>query len=566
MPEMLKFEHPKDQSNIIKVIGVGGGGSNAVSHMYHQGIKGVDFILCNTDSQALDTSPVPVKVHLGKRELGAGNIPAVGRESALETVDEIKALLEHHTKMLFITAGMGGGTGTGAAPVVAQVAHEMDILTVGIVTLPFGFEGRKRRQQALEGLEEMRKHVDTLLIISNDKLREEYGNMKLTEAFKRADDVLTTAAKGIAEIITVTGYINVDFEDVNTVMRKSGKAIMGSAKAEGENRALKAIEDAMRSPLLNDSNIAGAENILLYITSGDDEVSLDEVLEITDYIQQTCGNTAEVIWGNGKDETLGNNIAITIIATGFDNEEDIPVGMAARGVSVTDLYGNKTVSRSPLNAKSKPTLSANDGNVIRHHLHDVENKEEERPESQYDVSELNPTADHTIFSFVEDEKPEKKPAVKVHTLDSLKDTSPQKDNELLLSEEEKSVEAKSLLSSNQKVEQIGNKTESNIDIKEHRKTDEIVKAVDVEQKIPVDELDRNSMIRQSRLKAMSMKLHSVQGLEELERQPAYLRRGTKLQDDTAENPDKEVSRYALNSDGKQSGLTTGNSFLHDNVD
>jgi len=204
--------------------------------------------------------------------------------------------------------------------------------------------------------------------------------------------------------------------------------------------------------------------------------------------------------------------------------------------------------------------------VIRHHLHDVENKEEERPESQYDVSELNPTADHTIFSFVEDEKPEKKPAVKVHTLDSLKDTSPQKDNELPLSEEEKSVEAKSLLSSNQKVEQIGNKTESNIDIKEHRKTDEIVKAVDVEQKIPVDELDRNSMIRQSRLKAMSMKLHSVQGLEELERQPAYLRRGTKLQDDTAENPDKEVSRYALNSDGKQSGLTTGNSFLHDNVD
>ncbi|MDN5349590.1 MAG: cell division protein FtsZ [Bacteroidales bacterium] len=565
MPEMLKFEHPKDQSNIIKVIGVGGGGSNAVSHMYHQGIKGVDFILCNTDSQALDTSPVPVKVHLGKRELGAGNIPAVGREAALETVDEIKELLEHHTKMLFITAGMGGGTGTGAAPVVAQVAHELDILTVGIVTLPFGFEGRKRRQQALEGLEEMRKHVDTLLIISNDKLREEYGNMKLTEAFKRADDVLTIAAKGIAEIITVTGYINVDFEDVNTVMRNSGKAIMGSAKAEGENRALKAIEDAMRSPLLNDSNIAGAENILLYITSGDDEVSLDEVLEITDYIQQTCGNTAEVIWGNGKDDSLGNNIAITIIATGFDNEEDIPIGMNTRRVSVTDLYGNKTVSRSHPDSESKPANSPSDGKVIRHHLHDEDDTKEEQAESKNDSPASDLPADKNIFSFV-DEKNESKPAVRVHTLDDDKPASNKPEYELPFSEEEKSVDAKSIVNSNVTKEQKGDKTGANIDVKEQQDAGDIVKAKEVEQKAPVDDLDRNSMIRQSRLKAMSMKLHSVQGLEELERQPAYLRRGTKLQDDATENPDKEVSRYALNSDGKQSGLTTGNSFLHDNVD
>ncbi len=315
----------------------------------------------------------------------------MGREAALATVDEFRELLEKHTKMLFITAGLGGGTGTGAAPVVAQVAHELDILTVGIVTLPFGFEGRKRRQQALEGLEELRKHVDTLLIISNDKLREEYGNMKLTEAFKRADDVLTTAAKGIAEIITVTGYINVDFEDVNTVMRQSGKAIMGSAKAEGENRALKAIEDAMRSPLLNDSNIAGAQNILLYITSGEDEVSLDEVLEITDYIQQTCGNTAEVIWGgNGKDDTLGNNIAITIIATGFDNDDDIPVGMTQGRVSVTDLYGNQTNTRStkPKEMGAKP---ASEGNVIRHKLHDDSAEEStEQTEKPIDTKKEEP--------------------------------------------------------------------------------------------------------------------------------------------------------------------------------
>lgn len=563
MPEMLKFEHPKDQSNIIKVIGVGGGGSNAVTHMYHQGIKGVDFILCNTDSQALDTSPVPVKVHLGKRELGAGNIPAVGREAALETVDEIKELLEHHTKMLFITAGMGGGTGTGAAPVVAQVAHELDILTVGIVTLPFGFEGRKRRQQALEGLEEMRKHVDTLLIISNDKLREEYGNMKLTEAFKRADDVLTTAAKGIAEIITVTGYINVDFEDVNTVMRRSGKAIMGSAKSEGENRALKAIEDAMRSPLLNDSNIAGAQNILLYITSGEDEVSLDEVLEITDYIQQTCGNTAEVIWGNGKDDSLGNNIAITIIATGFDNDEDIPIGLGARKVSVTDLYGNKTVSRSATSLDSRNKSPDDDGKVIRHHLHEDEEKEAEIQDDTNNSESNAETVEHTIFSFI-DEKPSPKPNVKVHSLDE-DDSFEVKKHEELPFEDEKPIEVKRMDASNVKPDPDRPKSDSETGVKEQPAV-KVVTSEEVEQKMPADDLDRNSMIRQSRLKAMSMKLHTPQGLEELERQPAYLRRGTKLSEDTSENPDKEVSRYELNSDGKQSGLSTGNSFLHDNVD
>ena len=564
MPEMLKFEHPKDQSNIIKVIGVGGGGSNAVTHMYHQGIKGVDFILCNTDSQALDTSPVPVKVHLGKRELGAGNIPAVGREAALETVDEIKELLEHHTKMLFITAGMGGGTGTGAAPVVAQVAHELDILTVGIVTLPFGFEGRKRRQQALEGLEEMRKHVDTLLIISNDKLREEYGNMKLTEAFKRADDVLTTAAKGIAEIITVTGYINVDFEDVNTVMRRSGKAIMGSAKAEGENRALNAIEDAMRSPLLNDSNIAGAQNILLYITSGEDEVSLDEVLEITDYIQQTCGNTAEVIWGNGKDDTLGNNIAITIIATGFDNEEDIPVGMSTRKVSVTDLYGTKTVSRTSAVAQTNRQNTENDGKVIRHHLHEPDISEEETADNE-DLKKDQPK-EQDIFSFI-DEKPKTEPKVKVHKLeDETPASNLEKEEELPFTKDEVTTEMRR-----------GNKPAEFNQEQAHRKSDveaevkeptsiKVVTNEEVEQKMPADDIDRNSIIRQSRLKAMSMKLHTQQGLEELERQPAYLRRGTKLSEENTENPDKEVSRYELNSDGKQSGLSSGNSFLHDNVD
>jgi len=565
MPEMLKFEHPKNQSNIIKVIGVGGGGSNAVTHMFEQGIKGVDFILCNTDSQALDTSPVATKIHLGKRELGAGNVPAVGREAALATVDEFRELLQNHTKMLFITAGLGGGTGTGAAPVVAQVAHELGVLTVGIVTLPFGFEGRKRRQQALEGLEELRKHVDTLLIISNDKLREEYGNMKLTEAFKRADDVLTTAAKGIAEIITVTGYINVDFEDVNTVMRDSGKAIMGSAKAEGENRALKAIEDAMRSPLLNDSNIAGAQNILLYITSGDDEVSLDEVHEITDYIQQTCGNTAEVIWGNGNDETLGDNIAITIIATGFNNDDDIPVGMARRGISVTGLYDNETAIRhgSPKMISTKPV---SDGNVIRHHLHDDKKEDEQKQhETALDEKKEEPQQ-KTIFSFIDkDERVEKKP--KIHSLDGDKSEektiNPKTSGEHIshgLFKPEKKEEKPYQASAPKTTESISISVSDKI-------TREDAYAENKDQhkaEMPKEELDRNSMLRQSRLKAMSMKLHSAQGLEELESQPAYLRRGTKLNDPEEKDPDKEVSRYTLK--GEQDGLNTGNSFLHDNVD
>ncbi|MBZ0243596.1 MAG: hypothetical protein K8F24_10310, partial [Bacteroidales bacterium] len=448
--------------------------------------------------------------------------------------------------------------------VVAQVARELDILTVGIVTLPFGFEGRKRRQQALEGLEELRKHVDTLLIISNDKLREEYGNMKLTEAFKRADDVLTIAAKGIAEIITVTGYINVDFEDVNTVMRDSGKAIMGSSKAEGENRALKAIDDAMRSPLLNDSNIAGAQNILLYITSGEDEVSLDEVLEITDYIQQTCGNTAEVIWGNGKDDSLGNNIAITIIATGFDNDDDIPVGMSRGKVSVTDLYGNQTNTRHTL-SKETAAKPVSDGNVIRHQLHDDKPEETagqtEKPVERKKEEPLQ----KTIFSFVDkEERLERK--TKIHRLEEDKPEAKKaddNDNDMPLPEAINKVEKKA----EQPFQATSSKATEpvSISISESDPKEDLKTAVDRhETGKHKEELDRNSMLRQSRLKAMSMKLHSSQGLEELESQPAYLRRGLKLDDPEQTNPDKAVSRYSLKDE--QSGLNSSNSFLHDNVD
>ena len=319
----MQFDLPKELSSIIKVIGVGGGGSNAVNHMYKLGIKGVDFVVCNTDQQALDISPVPVKIALGAsltEGRGAGSIPEVGKNAAIENIDDIKNILSKNTKMVFITAGMGGGTGTGAAPVIAKAAKDMGILTVGIVTVPFTHEGKKRRAQAEEGINELKQSVDTLLVIGNDKLREIYGNLKITEAFGRADDVLANAAKSIAEIITVTLHVNVDFADIVTVMKESGVAIMGSAIASGENRALKAVEAALCSPLLNDNDIKGARYVLLNITCGTEEITMDELGEITDYIQEAAGQTAEIIKGYGIDETLGSNVNVTIIATGFNSK------------------------------------------------------------------------------------------------------------------------------------------------------------------------------------------------------------------------------------------------------
>jgi cell division protein FtsZ len=316
----MKFNIPTNGKSIIKVVGVGGGGGNAVGHMYRQGITGVDFAICNTDAQAMETSPVSMKIALGPNLTegrGAGSLPEVGKQSCIESIDDIRKWLSDGTKMLFITAGMGGGTGTGAAPIIAKVAKDMGILTVGIVTLPFKFEGLRRQRQATDGLEELKKNVDAILVISNDKLRQVFGNMTLTNGFCEADDILTTAARGIAEIITVPGYINVDFEDVNTVMKDSGVAIMGCGMSEGESRAKDAINLALNSPLLEDNDIRGAKHILLNITSGTKEVTFDEITEITEFIQEEAGYGTDLIWGNCKDETLGEKLCITLIATGF---------------------------------------------------------------------------------------------------------------------------------------------------------------------------------------------------------------------------------------------------------
>ena len=347
MDDLMNFEIPQNRSSIIKVIGVGGGGSNAVNYMYSLGIKDVNFVVCNTDAQALENSPVPIKIQLGEsltEGRGAGNRPEKGRQAAIENIQDVINVLEENTKMVFITAGMGGGTGTGAAPIIAKAAKEMGVLTVGIVTIPFRFEGKIRVNQAIDGITEMEQYVDSLLIINNEKLREMYGDLKLSNAFAKADNVLATAAKGIAEIITVHGYINVDFADVETVMRNSGVSIMGSGSATGDFRAIDAIQAALESPLLNNNQIAGAKNILLNITSGENEVTMDEVGQITDYVQEVVGHSATIIWGTGTDMKLDNEVIVTIIATGFVYENVIAQSLEDSDSQVTrvelDIDGN----------------------------------------------------------------------------------------------------------------------------------------------------------------------------------------------------------------------------------
>ena len=521
MTDMIQFDLPKSQSSIIKVIGVGGGGSNAVNHMFKQGIEGVDFIVCNTDSQALDISPVPVKVQIGAsltEGRGAGSIPAVGKNAAIENIDQLKSILETNTKMLFITAGMGGGTGTGAAPVIAATAREMGILTVAIVTIPFLFEGRKRRLQADEGIRELRKNVDTLLVICNDKLRELYGNLCLSEAFSKADNILTTAAKGIAEIITVPGYINVDFEDVKTVMKNSGVAIMGSGFAEGENRALHAVEMALSSPLLNDNQIKGASNILLYIASGTEEIRMDEVSEITEYIQRESGSTAEIIWGNGNDESLGNLIGVTLIATGFDSssesfEYNPEVKQKEKIVTPLDqelpIVEKKVVPSVVIDEDDYndfKLVTKNQGIIIEERI-------EEKEITIYDLTDSI-------------EKPEK----------SQIETTRNNLNEPI----------------------ILVKPEDRIEISKP-----------IERKEVTDtnpEVLRKSQDRIKKLKDLSMKIKTAQGITELEKEPAYVRKNVVLSN-VASSSESQVSRYSLSEDEENNvELKQNNSFLHDNVD
>jgi cell division protein FtsZ len=399
----ISFEMPKTQSNTIKVIGVGGGGSNAVNHMYTQEIKGVDFVICNTDAQALENSPVPNKIQLGANltsGLGAGANPEVGAQAAKESMQEIQQMLNTQTKMVFITAGMGGGTGTGAAPIIAKIAKDMDILTVGIVTMPFAFEGRRRSKQAQLGIDQLRQNVDSLIVINNNKLREVYGNLGFKAGFSKADEVLSTASRGIAEVITHHYKQNIDLHDAKTVLSNSGTAIMGSAKEEGQTRAKTAIVKALDSPLLNDNKITGAKNVLLLIVSGTNEVTLDEIGEINDYIQDEAGYDANIIMGIGEDKELGDAIAVTIVATGFAADQQSTITNTEVKKIVHTLedeqkatydFGEKKVAKSP--TINEPLTNKNEAKIV--HILEEDIVEAEVPKMNL-VSTTNEIAEMTV--------------------------------------------------------------------------------------------------------------------------------------------------------------------------
>ena len=533
----MEFDIPKENSSDIKVIGVGGGGSNAVNHMFNQGIEGVDFIICNTDRQALDLSPVPFKIQLGKELTdgrGAGMIPEVGMNAAMENIEDIRELLSNNTKMVFVTAGMGGGTGTGAGPVIAQVAKDMGVLTVGIVTVPFHFEGRRRLEQAQEGLEKMRQNVDTLLIISNDRLKEYGKDMTLSNAFSHADNILSVAAKGIAEVIKKTGVINVDFNDVNTVMRNSGHAIMGSAEAEGENRAMECVEAALTSPLLNDNDIHGARYILLNITYGAKEVMMDEISEVTDFIEDAAGVGADVIWGHGFDENLGDKLSITIIATGFGTEDNLIVPLEKpepRNVVILDDDKKMVEIKQPLeHPVSEPIIEDVDDEPF------LINKELER--------------DVVLNSEEGNNEGEKEKIVF-----NLDDESEEKDNEAVVWEVSEEVPP--------------NDTKRPADlfnadtVIKHDLDADTSEEIDSSQ-ISSDNAQKNAQERVSRIQEHTAKLKKAEGISEYENEPAYKRRSIEL--DTSKPSESKPSRFGLSDDEEGGSDLSDNSFLHDNVD
>lgn len=576
--DMMRFDLPKEQSSIIKVIGVGGGGSNAVNYMYEQGIKGVDFIVCNTDAQALDASPVPVKVQLGEtltEGRGAGSIPEVGRNAAVENLDDVKNIIGNNTTMVFVTAGMGGGTGTGAAPVIARAAKEMGILTVGIVTVPFVFEGKRRSDQASEGLKEMRDSVDTLLVITNDKLRELFGNLPLKKAFDHADEVLCTAAKGIAEVITLTGEINVDMNDVNTVMRNSGVAVMGSGRASGEGRAMTAVKEALESPLLNDNDIEGANFVLLNITYGDEEVLMDEISEITDYIQDCAGRSAEVIWGYGSDDSLGNDLCVTVIATGFKaNEVDAGLPVQKEEIKKVWLPENnvKEVTR-PVDA---PTNSTSHVDVTPDPEPEPFLKTQEE-EVRYNLSEeVEEEVNADEWQVIDKQEVELQPELFKESTEVAPDAEleveePKLDN-LKFDVEEVSTEESKF----NYFDLDGNEMERD-DLLTSEPTDSLfISEKEEKPTLPLDdrpsreELQMRNREREQRIREISMKLKTPSGLVDLENEPAFKRRNVRL-DDTPHSSDSSVSKFALGEEEDEAGnkraqLRDDNSFLHGQVD
>ena len=627
----ITFDLPKNQSNVIKVIGVGGGGSNAINHMFQQGIKGVDFVICNTDSQALHSSGVPNKIQLGvnlTEGLGAGANPEIGEQAAVESLEDIRAMLNTNTKMVFITAGMGGGTGTGAAPIIAKMAKELDILTVGIVTMPFQFEGKLRNAQAQKGVENLRNHVDSLIVINNNKLREVYGNLGFKAGFSKADEVLSTAARGIAEVITHHYTQNIDLRDAKTVLSNSGTAIMGSSAASGQNRAQDAIMKALDSPLLNDNKITGAKNVLLLIVSGSQEITIDEIGEINDHIQAEAGHSANIIMGVGEDESLEDAIAVTIIATGFNMDQQNEITNTEAKKVVHSLEDDQTVEqdlteKDPAIITPDIVLEKKEEKIVHTLIDDEvepemdliptteiirnmnvvyeevllnvpeedfvinEVKQEEVIEEEEDVFE-----EQTMLTFdlplstpeVEIEEPEEQEKVMFDLVeeDGVKDIAVNDYIELVtVTEANEEGETRYALDDHIILEKTDKKFQSEGETKVKEVEEEIVfekKVVDAQQEETpqAEELDPiNSPIsellkaraseRRQKMKEFNYKFNNAK-IDEIEKEPAYKRQGVDL-DDVQHSSENSTSRLSVGTDDNDDiQLRSNNSFLHDNVD
>ncbi len=522
----FEFQLPKNQSSQIKVMGIGGGGSNAVNYMFENGIKGVDFVICNTDLQALEASSIPTKIQLGENlteGLGAGSNPDVGMKAAQESSEKICELLDSNTKMLFITAGMGGGTGTGAAPVIAEIAREKGILTIAVVTHPFANEGGYRKQYAKDGLEELKKYVDTLLIINNDKLIEIYGDLTLTQAFGKANEVLNTATKGIAEVISQHLQVNIDLNDARKVLENSGTAVMGQAKATGENRAIEAVNDALDSPLLNDNDITGAEQVLLKIVSGvgEDEIKMSELSKIKNKIQQAAGRDVNIIEGIGFDEDLGSAVSVTVIATGFETKkvnEPVTIKLEDSDLEIEDEIENIDTQQKLLLDEESIEF---ENHIIQENLLSSESETIKTDIPLENDNEIIEKPEEIISDFLEENIQEET---------SISNSIDENEEDLI----EFESQSKNTIS------------------------EEVNISNDQSMKIEARE-------REERLREISIKLRTPSGLTKLEDEPAYKRNNVNLEESTHSSQD-EVSHFSLSDKDDDIILNDNNSYLHDNVD
>jgi cell division protein FtsZ len=548
----IDFQMPKNQSSQIKVMGVGGGGSNAVNYMFEHGIRGVDFVICNTDAQALEASPVPIRIQLGidlTEGLGAGSNPDVGRRAAEESTDRITELLDANTKMLFITAGMGGGTGTGAAPVIAEIAQEKGILTVGVVTVPFATEGGYRRRYADEGIAELKKYVDTLLVIDNEKLIEVYGDLTFTSAFAKANEVLNTATKGIAEVISQHLLVNIDLNDARKVLENSGTAVMGQAKVEGENRAIEAVVEALDSPLLNDNDITGAQQVLLKIVTGDGdgEIKMSELAKIKNKIQEAAGRNVNIIEGVGIDSELGMAISVTVIATGFE-ERRKPKGPTTVKLDEDnfDTIAKVELEDDEVKIAIPDTSESLQQSLLLDDEISFELPTEETPE---------PTEKEVIESVVESDNTSKKIVFDLEneygevSIDHKEESADEVISSIIL--EEESISAQQTVA-----------LELEDDSRQEEPTLNTLEATQVNTKV----MKIESREREDRLRNISMQLRTPSGLTSLEDVPAYKRNNVEISEPT-HSSESEVSSYTLTKgDNNTTELKQNNSFLHDNVD